>query len=136
MSVKKNEGAERRCKLKTVSEAKLLDFYNTRDTIRIVGSKEDWSSDNKISESYSPSMQKVLQLAEIVGPTVAAQDISIAHRLPIGNQSKKRRIIVKFSRLISKIKMLQKKKHHGTLQGLKHIENFDDLTLPRLPFFN
>ena len=103
----KLESAERRCKLKTMSEAELLESYNRRDTIRIVGVKEDRSS-GKVSESYSQSMQNVLQLAEKMGASVASQDISIAHRLPSRNQSKDRPIIVKFSRRIAKIEILQK----------------------------
>ena len=31
--------------------------------------------------------------------------------------------------------MLQKKKHLGTLQDLKHVKIFEDLTLSRLQFF-
>ena len=32
--------------------------------------------------------------------------------------------------------MLQKKEHPGTLQDLKHIKIFENLTLPRLQLFN
>ena len=89
-----------------MSEAELLESYNTWDNIRIVGVKEDRSSDNKVSESYSQSMQNVLQLAEKVGANVASQDISIAHRLPSRNKSKECPIIVKFSRRIAKLEIL------------------------------
>ena len=130
-----NESAERRRKTKTVSEAKLLESYKRQDNIRIVGVNEDRSSDNKISKSYSQSMQNVLQLDERVGATVPEHNISIAHRLPSRKQSQKRRIFVRFSRRKAKIEMLQKKKHHGTLQKTKHIQVFDDLSLPRLRFF-
>ena len=75
-----------------MSEVELLKSYNRRDNIRIVGVKEDRSSENKISESYSQSMQNVLQLAEKVVANVASHDISIAHRLPSRNQSKERPI--------------------------------------------
>ena len=119
-----------------MSEAELLESYNTWDNIRIVGVKEDRSSDNKVSESYSQSMQNVLQLAEKVGGNVASQDISIAHRLPSRNKSKECPIIVKFSRSIAKLEILQEKKHLGALQDLKFVKIFEDLTLPRLRYFN
>ena len=49
----KVESAERRCKLKTMSEVELLESYNRRETVKIVGFKEDRSSDNKVSENFS-----------------------------------------------------------------------------------
>ena len=92
-----------------MSEAELLESYKRRDNIRIVGLKEDRSSD-KVSESYPQSIQNVLQLAEKVGAKIASQDTLIAYRLPIRNQSKERQTIVKFSRRVAKIEMLQKKR--------------------------
>ena len=41
----KIDRAERRCNLKTMSEAEILESYNRWDNIRIVGVKEDRSSD-------------------------------------------------------------------------------------------
>ena len=128
----KVESAERRCKQKIISEADLIELYNRRDNIRIVGVKEDRSSDNKISKSYSLSMQIVLQLAEKVSANVASLVNSIAQRLPSCNQSKEHLILVKFSGRIAEIEMLQKKKHLGTLQALKPVKIFVDLTLPML----
>ena len=118
-----------------MSEAELLESYNRWDNIRIPGVKEDRSCGNKVSESYSQSMQNILQLAEKVGANVASQDISITHRLPSRNKNKERPIIVKFSRRIAGIEMLQKKEHIGTLQDLKHVKIFEELTLPSLRFF-
>ena len=131
----KVESAERRCILKTVFEDELLESYNSWDNILFVGVKEDRSSDKKVSESYSQSMQKVLQLAEKVGANVASDNISIAHRLASRNQSKERPIIVNISRRIAKIEILQEKKHLGTLQDLKRIKLFEDLISPRLRVF-
>ena len=115
----KVESAERRCKLKTVFEDELLEFYNRWDNIRIVGVKEDRSFDNKISEKYSQSMQKVLQPAEKVGRNVASHNISIAHRRPSRKQSKERPIMVNFARRIAKMEISLKNKYLGTLQDLK-----------------
>ena len=84
----KHGSAERRCKLKTMSEVELLRSYNRLENMRIVGVKEDRGSDNKFCENYPQSMQNVLQLVEKVGAIVALQDISIAYRLPSHNQSK------------------------------------------------
>ena len=47
----KVESAERRCNLKTMSEAELLESYKRRDNTRDVGTKEDRSSGNKAIRS-------------------------------------------------------------------------------------
>ena len=67
-------------------------------------------------------MQNVLQLAEKMSANFALMDISIVHRLPSRNQSKERLSIVRFFRRVAKIEMLQKKKHLGRLQDLKHVK--------------
>ena len=45
------ESAERRCKLETISKAELLECYNRRDNITVVGVTEDRSSDNKVMKA-------------------------------------------------------------------------------------
>ena len=47
----KVESSERRYKLKTMSEAELLESYNRRDNIRILGVKKDRSTDNKLAKA-------------------------------------------------------------------------------------
>ena len=65
------EKAERRCELKTMSAAELFEFYKWQENIRIVGVNQNRSSDSKVSESYSQSIQNVLKLAENVGANIA-----------------------------------------------------------------
>ena len=95
-----------------MSEAELLESYKRPDNIRIVFFREDRSRDNKVSESYSQSMQNVFQLAE----KVASQYISISHCLPSRNQRKECRIIVEFFTGVAKKEMLQEKELPGILQ--------------------
>ena len=55
-----------------MSETELIESCNRRDIIRIAGVKEDQSSHSKVNESYSQSMQNVLQLVEKVDTNVAS----------------------------------------------------------------
>ena len=102
----------RKCNLKSVSEAELLEKYNRRDNVRIIGLPEvKGTADNgqRFFEDYNQSIEKVLSVASEMGAQVDKSDISIAHRLP-GRNSKARPMIVRFCRRVSKVEILRKKK--------------------------
>ena len=61
---------QRRSDLKAKSEAELLESYNRRENIRIVGLPEEAEKDadnRKIPERYSTTIQKVIELAKEAG---------------------------------------------------------------------
>ena len=102
----------RKCNLKIISEAELLEGYNRRNDVRIIGLLEvKRTADNgqRIFEEYIQSIEKVLSVASEMGALVEKSDISIAHRLP-GRNSNARPMIVRFCRRVSKVELLRKKK--------------------------
>ena len=72
--------------LKMLSESKLLESCNKRDNIRIISLKEGTKTDNQnriIDESVDETNEKVAELSHACEAKVNANDISIAHRLPL-----------------------------------------------------
>ena len=105
------EQEARKCNLKAVSEAKLLEGYNRRDVLRIIGIPEERcerEKGRKNFDDYGQSLVKVLNVAREAGAEIEKTDISIAHRLP-GRNTNSRPMIVRFSRQIAKVKFLRKK---------------------------
>ena len=101
----------RKCNLKNASEAELLEGYNGRDNVRIIGLPEvKRTGDNgqKFFEDYNESIEKVLSVASEMGALVEKSDISIAHRFS-GRNSNARPMIVRFCRRVSKVELLRKK---------------------------
>ena len=125
---------EERCNLKSLSEAEQLESYNRRDNIKIIGLPEVIKDDGK-PEAYAETIEEVVKLANKIEVNVDEQDISIAHRLP-SSQRGKRPIIVRFNRRVSKIEMLKKKKSLENLDGYANVKVFEDISRPRLQFFN
>ena len=100
-----------KCKLKSVSEAELLEGYNRRDTVQIIGLpevKRTGVNGQRFFEDYNQRFEKVLSVASEMGALVEKSDISIAHRLP-GKKSNARAMIVRFCRRVSKVELLRKK---------------------------
>ena len=125
---------EERCNLKSLSEAELLESYNRRDNIKIIGLPEVIKDDGK-PEAHAETIEEVVKLANKIEVNVDEQDISIAHRLP-SSQRGKRPIIVRFNRRVSKIEMLKKKKSLENLDGYANVKVLEDSSRPRLAFFN
>ena len=99
--------------MKSVSVAELLEGYNRRDIVRIIGLPEvKRTADNgqRIFGDYNQSIEKVLSVASEMGAQVEKSDISIAHRLP-GRNSNARPMIVRFCRRVSKVELLRKKRN-------------------------
>lgn len=118
--------------LKTLSEAELLEGYNRRDNVRIIGLKEH---NNGEREQYKETIAKVLEVAQAAKAEVLEGDISIAHRLPSRKEGP-RPVIVRFCRRVSKVDLLRKKRSLADIEKMKDIKIFEDLTRPRLQFFN
>ena len=101
---------EKRLELKIKSE--LLESYNRRENIRIIGVPEEFkkNKDGKfIGEESEKTLEKVIGIANEADANVLPSDISITHRLP-GRNGKPRPIIVRFSRRVARLEMLRKKK--------------------------
>ena len=126
--------SEERCNLKSLSEAELLESYNRRDNIKVIGLPEVIKDDGK-PEAYAETIKEVVKLADKMEVNVDEQDISIAHRLPSAQRGK-RPIIVRFNRRVSKIEMLKRKKSLENLDGYANVKVFEDISRPRLAFFN
>ena len=121
--------SERHNTLRVKCESEMLESYNRRENLRIVGmTSGDGYETNETTEA------KVLELAKKIDANVVSSDISIAHRLPSKRPGPKP-IIVRFARRIAKINILRNKKK---LQepGWNQIRVYEDLTTARMRFFN
>ena len=129
---------EKRLELKMKSEAELLESYNRRENIRIIGVPEEFkkNKDRKfIGEDSEKTLEKVIGIANEADANVLPSDISITHRLP-GRNGKPRPIIVRFSRRVARLEMLRKKKSLRDKEHTNGVSIFEDLTQPRVQFFN
>ena len=75
-------------------------------------------------------------LATGLETNMTAEDISIAHRLPNRNNKRPRHVIVRFARRVERVNMLKNKKNLANFEPLQHVRIFEDMTAPRLKFFN
>ena len=120
--------------MKSLSEAELLENYNRRDNIKVIGLPEVIKDDGK-PEAYAETIKEIVKLANKIEVNVYEQDISIADRLPSAQRGK-RAIIVRFNSRVLKIEMLKKKKILENLVGYANVKVFEDNSRPRLAFFN
>ena len=130
--------AEERCNLKAKCESELLESYNRRENVRIIGLPEEVSDDpeKKNDEDYDRTSEKVVDFGSALESSITSDDISIAHRLPNFNGQRPRHVIVRFTRRVAKINLLKSKKNAANFDQLKHVRIFEDMTAPRLKFFN
>ena len=98
---------EKREALRTLSEAELLESYNRRDNVKIIGLSETLSNDGK-REQVETTINKVISVGDAIDAKITHTDISIAHRLPT-RSGRDKPVIVRFSRRIKKIDLLRKK---------------------------
>ena len=122
---------EERCDFKAKCESELLEQYNRRENVRIIGLPEVSSN-----ETYEQTIEKVANLATGLETNMTAEDISIAHRLPNRNNKRPRHVIVRFARRVERVNMLKNKKNLANFEPLQHVRIFEDMTAPRLKFFN
>ena len=122
---------EERCDFKAKCESELLEQYNRRENVRIIGLPEVSSN-----ETYEQTIEKVASLATGLETNMTAEDISIAHRLPNRNNKRPRHVIVRFARRVERVNMLKNKKNLANYEPLRHVRIFEDMTAPRLKFFN
>ena len=125
---------QREADLKMLCETEMLESYNRRDNVRIIGvpeaSKVD-ANDRPISEASEETMAKVVGIAQQIDAKMDERDISISHRLP--GRQQERPIIVRFSGRVGKIELLRKKKLAES-EATKKIKIFEDLTQARSKF--
>ena len=103
---------EKRLELKIKSEAELMERYNRRENIRIIGVPEKFkeNQDEKfIREESDKILEKVIGIANETDAKILPPDISISHRRP-GRNGKPRPIIVPFSTRVIRLEMLRKTK--------------------------
>ena len=126
---------QREADLKMLCETEMLESYNRRDNVRIIGvpeaSKVD-ANNRPISEASEETMAKVVGIAQQIDAKMDERDISISHRLP--GRQQERPIIVRFSRRVGKIELLRKKKKLAESEATKKIKIFEDLTQARSKF--
>ena len=124
--------------LKMISESELLESYNRRNNIRIIGLKEMTKNDNQdriIHESADETTEKVVELSDACEAKVNANNISIAHRLPSKKRGE-RPLIVRFAPRAGKLQLLRNKEALSNKMGYyKNERLLEDLTAPRVRFF-
>ena len=127
----------KRCNLKTKCGRELLESYNRRENVRIIGLPEEVSDDpaKKNDEDYDTTIEIVVDFPSALESSITSDDISIAHRLPKFNGHPPRHVIVRFTRRVANINLLKSKKN-ANFDQLKHVRIFEDMTAPRLKFFN
>ena len=88
------------------TEYELLENYNRRDNVKILGLKEtnDWQR-----EMMETTIKKVVDISNALEAQISENDISIAHRLPSRNAGNKP-VIVGLARRIKKIDLLKRKR--------------------------
>ena len=121
-----------------ISESELLEIHNRRDNIRIIGLKEKTKTDNQnriIHESVDETIDKVVERSDACEAKVIANDISIAPRLP-SKKPGEHPVIVQFARRAGKQQIPRNKKALSNKMGYENVRVFEDLTAPRLRFFN
>ena len=120
---------ERQNTLQVKSEAEMLESYNRRENLRIIG------VEGKVGhEENDTTASKVLEVAKKMDANVTEWDISIAHRLPSLKPGPKP-IIVRFARRVARISMLKNKKKLPE-RNLPNVRVYEDLTMARIRFFN
>ena len=123
--------------LKMLSETEMLENYNRRDNLRIMGMSERITTDannRTIWESSDKTISNVVELASDIGVALAKKDISIAHRLP--SNKNERPIIVRFTRRVSKVEILRNKRKLRENDTTMNVSIVEDLTRARLRFHN
>ena len=123
---------EKREALRTLSEAELLESYNRRDNVKIIGLSETLSNDGK-REQVETTINKVINFGDAIDAKITHTDISIAHRLPI-RSGRDKPVIVRFSRRIKKIDLLRKKRTLSQINGFGDVNIFEDLSTARVNF--
>ena len=121
---------QEKAKLKTLSEAELLESYNRRDNVKILGVEQILRDGER--ESYHETANIVMSIAKDLNTEITPQDVSIAHRLPAYNGVKP--IICKFTRRTKKIELLTNKKNFRTNSKFSSIKIFEDTTKARHMF--
>ena len=122
---------ERRCYLKSISEAELLEAYNRRDNIKVSGIVEE-VEDGPRGENSKATALKVTEILKAIDAGVELNDISIALWLPAGGSH--RPIIVYFSRRSSKIDNTRKTTKLKDQAAWKDVWIIEVLTQARFNF--
>ena len=118
-------------KLKTLSESELLETYNRRDNIKVLG-LSPYSTDGK--ENYEQTSKLVVDVASDIGMILKEEDISFAHRLPSNFERKP--IIAKFVRRVRKLDFMKEKRNLAQSETFKNFKVFEDLSKARVNFIN
>ena len=123
---------EKREALRTLSEAELLESYNRKDNVKIIGLSETLSNDGK-REQVETTINKVISVGDAIDAKITHTDIFIAHRLPT-RSGRDKPVIVRFSRRIKKIDLLRKKRTLSQINGFGDVKIFEDLSTTRVNF--
>ena len=118
-------------KLKNLSESEVLETYNRRDNIKLLG-LSPCSTEGK--ENYQQTSKLVVDVAADIGINMKEGEISIAHQLP--SNSERKPITAKFVRRIRKLDFLKKKRNLAQSDTYKNVKVFEDLSKARVNFIN
>ena len=115
---------EERTRLHSMSQTDFLEQYNRRDNFKIFGLP--WESNtvgvsmNGSIETGNDTIRKVMDVSNSIDAGLSENDVSVGHRLPSRMDLKP--VIVRFSRRVAKIKLLQSKKKLASLSGLNDVK--------------
>ena len=124
----KTNSAVNKTDLKAMAHSEELEQYNRRENLRISGIPEATYIDPNGTtrpETSKASVHKFVELGRFLENEINEQDISIAHRLPT-KKSGQRQLIVRFSRRITKINILQNKKSLAKAAETKDVKIYED----------
>ena len=124
---------EERTRLHSMSQTELLEQYNRRDNVKVFGLPCESNTEGvSMKENGNDTIRKVIDVSNSIDAGLSENDISVAHRLPSRMHLKP--VIVRFSRRVAKIKLLQNKKKLASLNGLNDVKIYEDITRPRMNF--
>ena len=115
-------------KLKTLSEPEILEIYNRRENIKIIGLQSIQR------EIYEETATLIRELASEMDVQLDERDIWIAHLLP--SKSANKPVIVKFTRRGSKINMLRCRRNLRSSSKYGNVRIYEELSKGRLIFLN
>ena len=124
---------EIRTRLHSMSQTELLEDYNRRDNVKVFGLLCESNAEGvSMEENGNTTIRKVKDVSNSIDAGLSENDISIAHRLPSRKHPKP--VIVRFSRSVANIKLLQNKKKLASLSGLNDVKIYEDITRSRMKF--
>ena len=124
---------EERTRVHSMSQTELLEQYNRRDNVKVFGRPCESNTEGvSMKENGNDTIRKVIDVSNSIDAGLSENDNFVAHRLP--SRMHLKLVILRFSRAVAKIKLLQNKRRLASLSGLNDAKIYEDSTRPRMNF--